>query len=230
MPKLARIAMACVMVLCATCVEAQSYDLQVLVQDGYAEAIGRSGDVALTVPYGNDCQSHEAAVYRSNQVDYLACNAEARGVNAGGDVVGDAGGGTLWKRSGEQIKILSPRGKHPTSPRAINDAGMVVGTYGKSHGIDHCLGWTQQEGSYDLGLPAGATTCVANAVNDRSWVSGYVYNPVSQNAFAFIWKDRHFHLLPILEGTQSCQALAINRHGEAVGICSDDRGYVHPVL
>ena len=111
----ARIALTCFVGLPAMCAGAQTYDPQLLGTRGNVEAIGRTGDVALTIPYGNGCEYEEAGVYRDGQVEFLACDAYASGVNAGGDVVGGSRErGKLWTRSGSEVDVPAPQPNHAT--------------------------------------------------------------------------------------------------------------------
>ena len=222
----------CIAAMPEACAGAQTYDLHLLHTTGDVGGIGRTGDVALTIVNSQDCSGSEAAVYHDREVKVLACGADAFGINAGGDVVGTAtDGGKLWTRSGAEVDVLAPQPNHYTSVRAINDGGFVVGYYSRPQRVTRCFAWTQQGGSFDLGLPNGATSCAAYAVNDRSWIAGAVYSQNDHNGSGFIWKKKHFHLLPILDGMQYCEARSINRQGEAVGDCyTYGAGIVHPVL
>jgi hypothetical protein len=122
----ASVALARVAALPAFWAGAQNYDLQLLGTKGDVEAIGRTGDVPLIIDGGDACEFDEAAVCRDGQVNFLACNATAFGVNAGDDVVGNgAGGGNLWTRSGSEVDIVAPQPIRRQRSGATSDAGRL---------------------------------------------------------------------------------------------------------
>jgi uncharacterized membrane protein len=126
----------------------------------------------------------------------------------------------LWSRasSGEWTrKVISASAS--LVPRAVNNAGTVVGVKFTNDGDSHAVIWTSDDGYLELDKPKGYTRSEANAVNNAGAIVGMVDGPrgskIGPNAFIYE-KGR----LRVLDegGPNFTSATAINDHGQVAGV------------
>lgn len=104
------------------------------------------------------------------------------------------------------------------APRAVNDAGLVVGIKSPPDGSTHAVLWTRDRGVEAIPEPAGFARSEANAVNNLGVVVGMVDgphgSPVGPRAFAF-----QAGRLRLLDegGPNLVAATAINDAGQVSG-------------
>jgi len=102
-----------------------------------------------------------------------ATDAQARGINASGQIVGLTFGGNAhgFLYSGGTYMTVDVPGALSTEADGINDLGHIVGTYfgaGKFHG------YIYRNGTYTtLDDPLGTTETVAQGVNNADQVVGF---------------------------------------------------------
>ena len=104
-------------------------------------------------------------------------------------------------------------------PRAVNDAGTVVGTRSTPDGLSHAVVWSRSRGLRPLAKPQGYVKSEALAVNNRDVIVGMVDGPaggkLGPNAFVY---DRG--PLRILDewGPNFASATVINDRGQIGGV------------
>jgi probable HAF family extracellular repeat protein len=109
-----------------------------------------------------------------------------------------------------------PDGSSP-DVKGLNDGGYAIANHNGAPG-SRGYWWNESTGWSQLAMPAGATQCYAEAINNAGEISGMcTVGGVSSAAF---WSSVSAtpELLPRLSGyTQSHSALALNNNGVAVG-------------
>ena len=97
---------------------------------------------------------------------------------------------TMWTRAGAirwTREALGPPGS--ISPRAVNDAGTVVGITSPPDGSTHAVTWTKVDGVKRIPEPEGYAQSEAAAINNAGAVVGMVDgphgSPVGPRAFLF---------------------------------------------
>lgn len=105
---------------------------------------------------------------------------------------------------------------------AINRDGWIAGTSWAPDGHPHCVVWRDGV-PRRLGLPAGASACVANGINDAGHVVGTVLNAAGATR-GFLWRDGAWTILPTLGGLSS-DAVAVNAADVVVGSAQDLPGH-----
>ncbi len=137
------------------------------------------------------------------------------------------------------VTELGTLGGETTWPRAINNAGQVVGHSDTKSGEEHAFLWQASAGMRDLGTLGGAHS-EAESINDKGQVVGWASTiPLWKGdygiAHAFLWdRVREMQdLAPALRGLMGpeCEATAINDDGQIAGrrgIMADeeDRGFL----
>lgn len=104
-------------------------------------------------------------------------------------------------------------------PRAVNDAGTVVGTRYTPDGLSHALIWSRSGGLRPLAKPSGYVKSEALAVNNRDVIVGMVDGPaggkLGPNAFVY---DKG--PLRVLDewGPNFASATVINDRGQIGGV------------
>lgn len=118
--------------------------------------------------------------------------AEARGINNGGWIVGTSGGAVLWHPNDYGTPIRLAGQENGAEAVAINDAGQIAGTR-STGGQFHAVLWTvDAEGNttetIDLVPAPGFTSSHASSINARGWVVGWSerYNP--HRTVATLWR------------------------------------------
>jgi uncharacterized membrane protein len=110
-------------------------------------------------------------------------------------------------------------------PKAVNNAGTVVGVRLTPDGQTHAVVWTRREGFKVLSKPEGYVRSEALAINNKGVVVGMVDGPggskIGPNAFV-LEGDR----LRLLEegGTTFGAATAINDRGQVAGVLEEKEG------
>ncbi len=181
----------------------------------YGSAVSDHGYVAGCSNLANG-EVHAFLYHDGSMVDLAQASGSAEGnscglaVNDHGVVAGRSGTGGLVLWNGASVTPLGVNG----DVGAINDAGIVVGSYTGATG-QRAFEW--RDGVlHDLGAP-GEATSVATAVNARGDIVGQA------NGHAFLFRDGAFLDLGTLGGSASI-AKGINDRGDIVGMASDARG------
>ncbi|MBU0607303.1 MAG: tandem-95 repeat protein [Armatimonadetes bacterium] len=156
----------------------------------------------------------------------------ARGINATGQVVGEAlradGKPRAFLFSGNgPMQDLGTLGGLTSYACAINDSGQVVGRSGAIPStpppLDYFHAFRYDGSMHDLeGSLPGASGC-ASGINAAGQVVGwrYVSNPSRSQAFLY---DGSIHDLGVLTGLTNSHALGINSAGCVVGYSDGDQG------
>lgn len=109
------------------------------------------------------------------------------------------------------------------APRALNDAGVVVGVGHTTDGMTHAKVWTRDKGMQTLEKPEGYVRSEALAVNNKGVVVGMVDGPhgseIGPNPF--VVENGRLRILDEL-GPYLGIATAINDRGEIAGVVTKD--------
>ncbi len=125
----------------------------------------------------------------------------------------------LWTRSDAGAwtrEAIGPAGS--IIPKAVNDAGTVVGIAYPRDGSTHAMIWTQAQGVRPIPEPTGYDRSEASAINNAGAVVGMIDgphgSPVSPRGFVF--EDNRVRILE--EAGPNCVgATAINDAGQVAG-------------
>jgi probable HAF family extracellular repeat protein len=110
-------------------------------------------------------------------------------------------------------------------PLAINVQGVVVGfSYQESSGLYRCAIWHDGVPT-DLGLPEGASDCVAQGINSAGHIVGWIRD-ARLYYVGFVWQNGKWTILGPLGGFDS-QANAINDDGVVVGMANVRRHHIN---
>jgi probable HAF family extracellular repeat protein len=145
----------------------------------------------------------------------------AFGINASGLVVGESGlVPHLWESGGART-LERPEGYFSGAARAINDAGVIVGSAGDSDftGPQHCLWPGAAERARILpGIFPESTTGSAWAINSSGQIAG-VSGSLVGTFFAARWDAPDIEPIKIgpLPGAVNSEGLGINERGDVVG-------------
>ena len=146
----------------------------------------------------------------------------ALAVNAAGKVAGFANtvsGQRAFMHDGT-LHLLGTLGGSYSQASGINSSDVVIGWANTADGHQHAFRWTQSGGMQDLGLPAGSTDAVANAINTAGTVVGYAN--VSGVQRACKWSGGTSSYLDV---SGPGVATAINDLNQIVGVSN-----YHPML
>jgi probable HAF family extracellular repeat protein len=203
--------------------------------DGVATSINDRGDVAGWF-FGSTSSEVAAFLWQNGAVTAIELDVmnQAAGVDVAGAVVGTSAGGWddlaadvagsgeydefaawvdrhAWRwQHGKATPLRSSEGSLRI-PRAIGDAGHVVGENGRGHAAL----WYDGE-LVDLGTLPGHASSAATAVNRRGWVVGVSFESLSGAADAFLWRDGTMTKVTPGLGLSS-RAYGINDRGQVVG-------------
>jgi probable HAF family extracellular repeat protein len=132
----------------------------------------------------------------------------------------DGGSPCLWSRDGAgrwTPELIGDPGAFV--PRAVNDAGTVVGVQFTGDGLTHAFIWSRRAGAQRLAEPPGYVRSEALSINNQGVAVGMVDGPagskIGPNAFAY--EGGRLRLLD--EGGPSFgSATAINDRGQVAGV------------
>jgi uncharacterized membrane protein len=108
-------------------------------------------------------------------------------------------------------------------PRAVNNAGTVVGLRFQGDGRTHAVVWTRDAGLSVLKEPQGYVRSEASAVNNAGVVVGLMDGPngAKPGPRGFVYEEGT--LRPLTEGGPAfTAATAINDHGQVAGVLEKD--------
>jgi uncharacterized membrane protein len=158
----------------------------------------------------------------------------ATDLNVLGMIIGDAQdtGRRAFVQMGSQVSMLEPFSDGPgyTSAARINEHGVIAGTAWTATG-SRAVVWIEGQ-IHDLGLPAGADSASAGAIND----SGHVVGASQSGEFGVVqrpilWRNGEITELPLFASGQyeGGGAGGINNAGQIVGTNNTSTGSI-PVL
>lgn len=130
----------------------------------------------------------------------------------------------LWSRNDAgQWTREAIGGESSLIPRAVNDAGTVVGVRFTQEGESHAMVWTRAEGMKPLAEPGGYERSEASAVNNLGAVVGMVDGPRGSNVTprAFVYEQGRLRLLSE-GGPFFTSATAVNDHGQVAGVLENE--------
>lgn len=112
---------------------------------------------------------------------------------------------------------------------AVNDDGWVVGYAQDENGHSLAYRWSAETGMLGLGT-LGGTCSTAGSINAGGTVVGYACD-AQGNEHGFRVSGESMEQLPLLDGTEECNATGINDaiNPEIVGVCYDGNGW-RPVI
>jgi probable HAF family extracellular repeat protein len=112
-------------------------------------------------------------------------------------------------------------------PRAVNNAGTVVGLRSNGDGQTHAVLWTRGGGCKQLVEPAGYVRSEAYAVNNAGAVVGMVDGPNGSKVgpSAFVYEEGRLRLIDE-GGPDFTAATAINDRGQVAGVLEKEEGPV----
>ncbi|MGH6918967.1 MAG: hypothetical protein ACREJ0_14840 [Geminicoccaceae bacterium] len=153
---------------------------------------------------------------------------EAFAINDWGEVAGDSSGAITsavrWNPHAPLTRLAPPEGDLESFARGINARGEVAGySASRNHAASdngvlvQAVRWNADGEPTVLPPLEGDLEAMALAINDRSEVAGYSFNPGGRDT-AVAWNRRGVPraLLPLLVG-QGSEAHAINRQGTVAG-------------
>lgn len=130
----------------------------------------------------------------------ISCCGEIEAINNVGQIIGHDPGSLLggWLHSGGHFTLLPDlNGGFDSTPRDINDAGLIVGGSWPQQTIQLPVTWTNGE-VHSLPMPPNGVRGEARAVNEQSEVGGFVISGNATSGFtvdAVLWKDNSYYLL-----------------------------------
>lgn len=126
----------------------------------------------------------------------------------------------LWTREPDRSWTREAIGdRNSLVPRAVNNAGQVVGIRFKNDGNTEAVLWTREKGCQDLPRPAGYVSAEATALNARGDVVGFVDGPHGSiiGPHGFVYADGQLRI--ITEGGPFfSSATGINDNGQIIGV------------
>ena len=147
-------------------------------------------------------------------------------ISDNGRYVAAADGGVpcLWSEDASGVWTREVIGEAASLfPRAVNNAGTVVGLHFIPDGFPHAVVWTREGGIQVLAEPAGYVRSEASAVNNAGVVVGMVDGPggskIGPNAF--VYEAGRLRLLDEA-GPDFTAATAINDQGQVAGVLEKD--------
>lgn len=210
---------------------------------GTAYGITSQGDIAMS--FSQFENATPTVRYADGTWDVLPDfdygNGTLRGVNDALEVVGyaDTGAGgpsvaAFWTKAGGswQITQLPSAGAAPDGEaRAINEAGVVVG----SSGGQYATRWSRSGGTWiaeDLGALSAESGAVASGINDLGQIVGWSAAPRPDGwppewgppIRAFVWVDGEMTNLGAIGTDLHSVAMGVNELGHVVGWSGDPSG------
>jgi uncharacterized membrane protein len=113
-----------------------------------------------------------------------------------------------------EVHVISLEGNCHVYATALNDSGVVVGSYGCGAGFNQPFRWTEEGGIELVEPPAGSSETFLNDVNDAGQIVG---SATIGQLRAFLLDHGEYTMLPSDLPYGSSQALAINDSGMVVG-------------
>jgi probable HAF family extracellular repeat protein len=206
------------------------------VSDSNANAINDSGVAAGTVTY-RDAATH-AAVFSNGSVQVLGTlggdNSTAYGINAGGQVVGNAdladGGGrhAFVTQAGGGLLDLGTLGGPNSVADAINDHGVVTG-YTDIDDAGSYRAFVYTNGTMRALDTLGGSFAEGLAINNAGMVAGYSGVTDDLESHAFLYANGVLVDLGTFGGGDS-YATGINESGDVVGTATNGAGVYHAFL
>ncbi len=108
-------------------------------------------------------------------------------------------------------------GNAPLEPTAMNDNGVVVGTFFCGAGLEQPFMWSEEMGFVIIPLPPGGLSATPMDINNHNEIAGLMRQTGVSGERAFHWKDGVWTDLGLLPGSTQSRAFAINDAGEVVG-------------
>lgn len=147
----------------------------------------------------------------------------AYGINDAGQVVGVGNTqdgrsiGLLWQK-GTVTELGSLPGFSDIWPRAINNAGQVVGyAYPKDRGFEAGHAFLYRDGQMtDIGTLLDRPYSAANAINNTGQIVGE-WRDANRFSWAFLYSKGQVSTLPVPSGIPSSEATDINDAGQVIG-------------
>lgn len=132
----------------------------------------------------------------------------------------------LWSRSGLDTWAREVIGEPESlAPRAVNNAGIVVGLRYTRDGLTDAVIWTRGVGITQLDKPKGYVRSEANAINNAGVVVGMVDGPAGSTIGpnAFVYEKGRFRVIDEC-GPAFTSATAINDAGQVAGVLDKEDG------
>jgi uncharacterized membrane protein len=130
----------------------------------------------------------------------------------------------LWSRSEQGSWTREVIGESASlAPRAVNNAGIVVGLRFTRDGLTDAVIWTRGVGITQLDRPKGYVRSEANAINNAGVVVGMVDGPAGSaiGPNAFVYEKGRFRVIDEC-GPDFTSATAINDAGQVAGVLEKD--------
>ena len=200
--------------------------------------INNAGQIAGDY-YGADGVYH-GIVYnsRNNTYTFLPDMAPylynlAGGINNKGLIVGNFfPDGTFtnavgWLYNGSSYKIfsdpLAALGQEGTITQSVNDAGLVVGYYVDSNGVDH--GFVYDGTNFTTIDPPGSTDTLLFGINNAGIITGRFFDAAGVR-HGFLDDNGVFTII-VFTGAVGTGVTAINDNGDLAGYYLDSNGFLH---
>ena len=165
--------------------------------------------------------SGQAVIWQNGQLTHLGM-ADASGMNAAGQIVGDGYSADnkmhVFLLDGNTLTDLAGTTGNVGTFARINDSGQIAATIANNVQIWKDGFWTSLQGL------AGITGSTEYAMNNRGQVAGQANNQ------AFIYQDGAVTFLPMMAGETMGVAYDINEVGQVVGVVDTNSGGPYPAL
>jgi uncharacterized membrane protein len=154
-------------------------------------------------------------------------------LNRAGTVVGytmDEDDGWQIDAQGHLTWLAPLPGDTMSQPDAINAQGWIAGASWSATGVSRCVVW-RGGAPIDLGLPAGATSCIPWGINSAGHMVGVLSDDLGHYR-GFFWRDGAWTIIGTPEGTSS-DAVALNDDDVVVGLAGEDSQsgrWLHPFV
>jgi uncharacterized membrane protein len=190
---------------------------------------------------GIACAVPAQAAYKYTTIDYPGALCTTMwGINDSGEIVGDAAFSTDCTGQGFSFLYNAKKGTFtvlPTVPSAINtagiginQAGVVVGSYGDGTPTSADVGLILNKGKFTFFTHPGAQRTQGRAISNSGIVTGYSGSSDSTTCVPFIYDPEHNSFIDISFPASYCFATAqgSNGRGQVVGSATLDAGIAYP--